>query len=427
MTRHARMTGRPALFLPGLDHASIAAQFVLDRILAAEGESRASLGREAYLARMREFVERTREVIVGQQRRVGASLDWSRLRFTMDEVSARAVREAFSRLYEEGLAYRTEALVNWCPGCRTSVSDLEVVPTPETGTLWFVRYHLVDEATGEPDPAATITRRHDPTGDDPRRHRRRGPSRRRPLLGPRRPPRPHPVRRARRAPSSPTPAVDPAFGTGAVKITPAHDHDDYDMGRRHDLPLVTILDDEARMTADSGPYAGLDRFEARRADRGRPRRARGPRRGAPPRDGHRPLPAQQRHRRAAPQDAVVHPDDAPRRGRPRGDPQRADPDPARAIREGLGALADRHPRLEREPPAVVGPSHPGLVLPRRPRDGERRGGRSGRLRCVRPSGRRAHPGPRHLRHLVQLRACGRSRRSAGPGRPTISAATTPDR
>ncbi len=263
MTRHARMTGRPALFLPGLDHASIAAQFVLDRILATEGESRASLGREAYLARMREFVERTREVIVGQQRRVGASLDWSRLRFTMDDVSARAVREAFSRLYEEGLAYRTEALVNWCPGCRTSVSDLEVVPTPETGTLWFVRYHLVDEATGEPDPTATITvattRPETILGDtavavhpDDARYSA--------LVGRR-------IRipfAERDVPLIADPAVDPAFGTGAVKITPAHDHDDYDMGRRHDLPLVTILDDEARMTADSSPYAGLDRFEARR-------------------------------------------------------------------------------------------------------------------------------------------------------------------
>jgi valyl-tRNA synthetase len=157
MIRHARMLGRPALFLPGLDHASIAAQFVLDRIIAAEGETRQSLGRERYLERMREFVATTREVMLGQERRLGASFDWARLRYTMDEVSARAVRAAFRRLYERDLAYRTEALVNWCPGCRTSVSDLEVVSTPETGTLWSVRYHLIDEATGQPDPAATIT------------------------------------------------------------------------------------------------------------------------------------------------------------------------------------------------------------------------------------------------------------------------------
>src|SRR3954464_3184371 len=150
MTRHARMLGRPALFLPGLDHASLAAQFVLDRILAAEGETRASLGREAYLERMKAFVAETRDVILQQQRRVGGSCDWGRLRFTMDEESAKAVREAFARLYERGLAYRAEALVNWCPGCRTSVSDLEVIPTPETGTIGRIRYHLLDEATGEP-------------------------------------------------------------------------------------------------------------------------------------------------------------------------------------------------------------------------------------------------------------------------------------
>src|SRR5688572_14614569 len=124
MIRHARMQGRPALFLPGLDHASIAAQFVLDGILAREGESRASLGRERYLARMRAFVDQTRPVMLAQQRRVGASADWGRLRYTMDDGTAHAVRIAFTRLYRADLAYRAEALVNWCPGCRTSVSDL---------------------------------------------------------------------------------------------------------------------------------------------------------------------------------------------------------------------------------------------------------------------------------------------------------------
>src|SRR5258706_1046418 len=150
MIRHARMLGRPALFLPGLDHASIAAQFVLDRIIAEEGESRQSLGRERYLARMHRFVAETREVMLGQQRRLGASVDWGRLRFTMDEGSARAVRVAFKRLYDDGLAYRGEQLVNWCPGDQTSVSDLEVVATPTTGTLWSVRYHFARD-DGTPD------------------------------------------------------------------------------------------------------------------------------------------------------------------------------------------------------------------------------------------------------------------------------------
>jgi valyl-tRNA synthetase len=269
MTRHARMQGRPALFLPGLDHASIAAQYVLDKLLAREGESRQTLGRERYLERMWQFVRETREVILSQQRRVGASLDMSRLRFTMDEVSARAVREAFLRLYREGLAYRTEALIHWCPGCRTSVSDLEVIPKETAGSLWTIRYHLIDEAsasagaTGTPDPGAWIavatTRPETLLGDtavavnpeDPRYAA---------LIG----------RRAvipfvdRPVPIIADPVVDRAFGTGAVKITPAHDQDDYETGKRHGLPMITVLDDAARVNENGAQFAGLDRYEARR-------------------------------------------------------------------------------------------------------------------------------------------------------------------
>ncbi len=262
MVRHARMLGRPALFLPGLDHASIAAQFVLDGILAKEGESRATLGRERYLERMHGFVDETRAVILGQQRRVGGSCDWSRLRFTMDEVSSRAVREAFLRLYRRDLAYRAEALVNWCPGCRTSVSDLEVIPTPETGSIWRVRYHLLDGATGAPDPDATITvattRPETILGDtavavhpdDPRYAALVGRRVRIPFV-------------ERNVPIIADPVVDPAFGTGAVKITPAHDHDDNETGRRHGLAMPTILDDAARVANTGTAYDGLDRFVAR--------------------------------------------------------------------------------------------------------------------------------------------------------------------
>ncbi len=226
MVRHARMLGHPALFLPGLDHASIAAQFVLDGILAKEGESRQSLGRERYLERMRAFSDSTKPVILAQQRRIGASADWARLRYTMDDVSAKAVRAAFERLYRDGLAYRTEALINWCPGCQTSVSDLEVIPTPETGTLWFVRYHLIDESTGGPHPDAAIVDRDVPIIADE--------------------------------------VVDRAFGTGAVKITPAHDPDDYVTGKRHGLPAPTILADDATIEKTGTEFDGLDRYEARR-------------------------------------------------------------------------------------------------------------------------------------------------------------------
>jgi valyl-tRNA synthetase len=262
MIRHARMRGHPTLFLPGLDHASIAAQFVLDGILAKEGESRQTLGRERYLERMRAFSDSTKPVMLGQQRRVGASADWGRLRYTMDDVSARAVRAAFERLYRDGLAYRTEALVNWCPGCMTSVSDLEVVSTPETGTLWSIRYHLIDEATGRPDPDATVTvattRPETLLGDtavavhpDDRRYRA--------LIG----------RHARipfvdrDVPIVADDAVDRSFGTGAVKITPAHDVDDYATGQRHGLPNITVLADDATIANTGTEFDGLDRYEAR--------------------------------------------------------------------------------------------------------------------------------------------------------------------
>ena len=262
MTRHARMQGRPALFLPGLDHASIAAQFVLDRIIAADGETRASLGRERYLERMWRFVDETREVILGQQRRLGASIDWGRLRFTMDEMSSRAVREAFTRLYREGLAYRHETLINWCPGCRTSLSDLEVVATPETGTLWTIRYHLVDDATGLDEPGAFVTvattRPETILGDtgvavhpdDPRYLDLVGRRARIPFVD-------------RLVPIIADPVVDPAFGTGAVKITPAHDNDDYATGQRHDLPFVDVMRDDGHISAAGGHYAGLERYAAR--------------------------------------------------------------------------------------------------------------------------------------------------------------------
>ncbi|HEY4633590.1 MAG TPA: valine--tRNA ligase [Candidatus Limnocylindrales bacterium] len=262
MIRHARLRGHPALFLPGLDHASIAAQFVLDGIIAKEGESRQSLGRERYLDRMRAFSDSTKPVMLGQQRRVGASADWSRLRYTMDEGSARAVRVAFDRLYRDGLAYRTEALVNWCPGCRTSVSDLEVIPTPEHGVLWTVRYHLIDDSTGAPDSDATITvattRPETILGDtavavhpDDERYRALvGRSVRIPFV-------------ERDVPVIADDVVDRTFGTGAVKITPAHDTDDHATGLRHGLPAPTVLADDATVAGTGTPYDGLDRYEAR--------------------------------------------------------------------------------------------------------------------------------------------------------------------
>jgi valyl-tRNA synthetase len=261
LVRRARMQGHPTLWLPGVDHASIAAQVVLDRILAREGGSRASLGRERYLERMWAFIDETRDIIGQQHRRLGVSVDWSRLRFTMDEGSAHAVRTAFKRLWDDGLAYRDERLVNWCPGCRTSLSDLEVISTPRNGTLWTIRYHLARE-DGTPDPHRTVpvatTRPETLLGDtavavnpdDTRYTDLVGQRVIIPFTG-------------RVVPVIADPVVEPGFGTGAVKITPAHDHDDFATGRRHGLPLIDVMTDDGHMSERAGAYAGLTITEAR--------------------------------------------------------------------------------------------------------------------------------------------------------------------
>jgi valyl-tRNA synthetase len=262
LVRYHRMRGDDTLWLPGVDHASIAAQFVLDRIIAAEGESRASLGRERYLERMWRFIEETRDVIGRQHRRLGASADWERERFTMDEGSARAVRVAFKRLWDAGLVYRGEALVNWCPRCMTTISDLENVHHDEVGTIWTIRYRLErDDGTADPDAWISVatTRPETLLGDTavavhPRDERYAGLVGRHailPFLG-------------RRLPILADEHVDRTFGTGAVKITPAHDQDDYALSKRHGLPAITVLDEHAAVNDAGGEFAGLDRYEARR-------------------------------------------------------------------------------------------------------------------------------------------------------------------
>ena len=341
----------------------------------------------------------------------------------MDEGSAKAVRVAFERLYRADLAYRTEALVNWCPGCRTSVSDLEVVahagdrdalvgalPPHRSGDR---RDRHADEtitvATTRPETILgdTAVAVHP---DDPRYAALVGRLVRIPFV-------------ERDVPIIADDVVDRAFGTGAVKITPAHDHDDHETGLRHGLPAPTILADDATVTGTGTRYDGLDRFEARAAIVA-DLEARG--------DLVAAVPHEMVIGRCQRSNDVIEPrlktqwfirTDAARGTGARGDPQRADADPPRAIREDLGALADQHPRLERLAPAVVGPSHPGLVLPGRPRDGVVRGGRPGRLRRLRPAGDRAAAGPRHLRHLVQLGAVAvldarLAGRHARPPRPT---------
>ncbi|HLA65146.1 MAG TPA: valine--tRNA ligase [Candidatus Saccharimonadales bacterium] len=263
LIRYHRMRGDDTLWLPGVDHAGIAAQFVLDKIIAEEGETRESLGRERYLERMWRFINETRSVMGNQHRRLGASLDWTRERFTMDDGSARAVRVAFKRLWDAGLVYRGEAMVNWCPRCRTTISDLENIHREEVGTLWTIRYHL-EQPDGSADPGHWIsvatTRPETLLGDvavavhpdDDRYRELVGRLAILPFLG-------------RRLPIIADESVDPKFGTGAVKITPAHDVDDYALSKRHGLLAITVLDEEARINEEGGEFAGLDRYEARRA------------------------------------------------------------------------------------------------------------------------------------------------------------------
>jgi valyl-tRNA synthetase len=265
MIRRARMQGRPALWVPGVDHASIAAQWVLRRVLADEGTTPEELGRERYLERMWRFMEETRPVIMGQQRRLGSSADWGRERFTMDVGSAHAVRVAFARLYADGLAYRGQRLVNWCPGCGTSISDLEVIGTPEEGTLWTVRYHLLPAGAAEGAPASSdevitvaTTRPETILGDvavavhpdDPRYADLIGRLARIPFV-------------ERDVPIIADSVVDVAFGTGAVKVTPAHDHTDFAIAARHGLPRVDVMTDASEMNEHAGRFAGMTREDAR--------------------------------------------------------------------------------------------------------------------------------------------------------------------
>ena len=254
LVRRRRMQGYTALWLPGMDHAGIATQNVVERELAAEGASRHDLGREKFVERVWQWKAESGGKILGQMRRLGDSVDWSRERFTMDEGLSRAVQTIFKRLFDDGLIYRAERIINWCPRCLTALSDIEVDHTDDDGELVFVRY-----GDGDDSIVVATTRVETMLGDtavavhpdDPRHGHLVGRELDLPLAG-------------RRIPVVADPHVDPDFGTGAVKVTPAHDPDDFEIGRRHGLPSMTIMDERAVITVH-GPFLGLDRFEARPA------------------------------------------------------------------------------------------------------------------------------------------------------------------
>jgi valyl-tRNA synthetase len=257
MTRWHRMSGDPTLWLPGVDHAGIAAQVVVEQLLAEEGLDRHQLGRDKFIDRMKQWAVECRGTIADQHQRLGASCDWSRECFTLDEGPVRAVHTAFVRLYNKGLIYRGERIINWCPRCATAISDLEVDHKDIQGHLYYIRYHLAEDdgfitvATTRPetilgDTAVAVNPK------DERFRAMRGKNVILPAVN-------------RVIPIVADEAVDPSFGTGAVKITPAHDPVDFEVAQRQGLPLVNILNLDATMNENAGPYVGLDRFACRQA------------------------------------------------------------------------------------------------------------------------------------------------------------------
>ncbi len=255
--RWHRMKGERTLWVPGTDHAGIATQMVVEKQLAKEGVTRRQLGREDFERRVWQWKEQYGGRISLQMRREGASVDWSRERFTMDARLSRAVRETFVRLWEKGLIYRGEYMVNWCPRCATAISDIETIHESVEGSLWYIRYSVIDSdqslvvATTRPETMLgdTAVAVHP---DDERYRALIGKMARLPLVG-------------REIPIVADTMVDPKFGTGAVKITPAHDPNDFEAGKRHGLPIIKVIGEDARMTGEAGAaYAELDRFEARK-------------------------------------------------------------------------------------------------------------------------------------------------------------------
>jgi valyl-tRNA synthetase len=255
LSRMKRMQGFEVLWLPGMDHAGIATQNVVEKQLAASGKSRHDLGREEFVKKVWEWKEESGGAILEQMKRLGSSVDWSRERFTMDEGMSKAVVTIFKRMYDAGLIYRAERIINWCPRCLTALSDIEVEHQDDAGELVSIRY-------GEGDNAIIVatTRAETMLGDtavavnpdDERYSHMIGKTVKVPLID-------------REIPIVADEHVDPAFGTGAVKVTPAHDVNDFEIGVRHNLPNVVILDADAKVVNTNSPFDGLDRFDARKA------------------------------------------------------------------------------------------------------------------------------------------------------------------
>ena len=257
LIRWKRMQGFATLWLPGTDHAGIATQIKVEEKLREKGVSRHDLGREEFISQVWKWKEEYHQRILGQLLQLGISCDWSRERFTLDEGCSRAVREVFVRLYEKGLIYQGEYIVNWCPRCQTALSDIEVEHQETDSHMWHVRYPLAD---GSGHVVVATTRPETMLGDtavavhpeDKRYQGFTGKEIKLPITG-------------RLVPVVADEYVDPKFGTGAVKVTPAHDPNDFEIGMRHQLPHVVVIDPQGKMTAAAGKYQGQDRYQCRKA------------------------------------------------------------------------------------------------------------------------------------------------------------------
>jgi valyl-tRNA synthetase len=257
LCRYRRLCGDNVLWMPGTDHAGIATQNVVERHLAAKGIDRHQLGREKFIEAVWEWREQYGSAIIRQLKRLGASCDWARERFTMDDGLSRAVRKVFVQLYEEGLIHKDNYIINWCPRCMTALADLEVEHEEMPGHLYHIQYPRSDGGTG---PVVATTRPETMLGDtavavhpdDARYADLVGHAVDLPLTG-------------RTIPVLADPYVDMTFGTGALKVTPAHDPNDFEIGRRHNLPSVKVIGDDGKMTEAAGAYAGMDRFACRNA------------------------------------------------------------------------------------------------------------------------------------------------------------------
>ena len=354
LTRWYRMRGYNTLYLPGTDHAGIATQRIVARQLSHQGIHYRDLGREEFIKRVWQWKEESGGTIQRQMKQIGESCDWSREKFTLSPELSRVVRDVFVRLYEEGLIYREKRIVNWCPGCRTVLSDLEVVHEEKQGHLWYVKYPVVGMqeflvvATTRPETMLGDTAVAVHPEDERYKH----------LIG----------KRAllplmnREIPIIGDEMVDREFGTGAVKITPAHDPNDFEAGKRHGLPQIDVMTDDAHINENGGAYAGLERFAARKqivedlqAQGYLEKIERAPQR-------NRTLREKPDDCGATHLDAMVLPNAAPGRAGDCGRGARRCSDGSGEPANGISELDEEYPGLDAFAAVVVGTPNTGVVL-----------------------------------------------------------------